>query len=61
MHDVEQRISNRDHWLVMDGRRHITGCQCGFQAPPDDCGYGDAVVDHIYRLGLAAGHEASDA
>jgi hypothetical protein len=52
---AETRVSNRTHWLVMDGDRRVVRCHCGFPAPPDDDGYGDAVVDHIYRIGLAAG------
>lgn len=49
------RVSNRTHWLVVNVGREVVGCHCGFEAHPDDCGYGDSVVDHIYRVGLAEG------
>lgn len=54
---LPSRSSNRlahrvegGHWLVFDDDRHVTGCQCGFAADPDDAGYGDSVLDHFEQV-----------
>lgn len=36
-----------EHWLKFGNERWIVGCQCGFVASEDDCGWGDSVVGHI--------------
>lgn len=40
----------KPHWLRFDSDRLIVGCNCGFLADPDDCGWGDSVVEHLLAV-----------
>lgn len=47
--------AEREHWLIFDDERRVTGCHCGFQADMDaDCGWGDSVVEHLMTTAITA-------
>lgn len=54
---IEQVVAA--HWLVFglrpDGERSVTECACGYEASPDDNGYGDSIVKHLIELGTRIG------
>ena len=48
---VEDDEPGSPHYLIFNYTRLITGCGCGFQAHPDDHGFGNSIVAHLLEQG----------
>lgn len=53
--DLALEQLRNEHWLIFNDGREVVGCHCGFEADNDsDCGWGDSVVEHLFRVAMDA-------